>query len=476
MQRPKNFPPGPQWYPFVGNSVQLRKTARKLGGTPQVYEMWSKEFNSPDVVGFSLGNKLFIVGLSYKAVFDIHNKQAFEGRPRNLFTKLRTFNTHAGIMIADGDLWREHRSFAMKRLKSLGFGCAAMQEMIENELVKFKEVVDREMAVEGCLWPGKFLATFVMNVLWKLVAGNEEIDGHSIMSKELFRLLDERSKAFDFSGGLLSDFPWLRFILPEYSGFNLMCRFNEEIKSILQKIIDHHKRTYTPEKANDDFVYTFIHEMKMQEGNPESTFTEIQLMIVMVDFFIGGAHTPKEHFDLALMTLALYEDIQEELHREVEKVSTTNLNFLNISEHRDMPFLEAYLMEIGRFYSIVPISGPRRVLYDTELCGFRIPKGTTALIGLEAVHMDKTFWEDPEVFRPSRFLNSSRSEIINSDRVLQFGQGRRSCLGIALGKTFLHTFLAGIVKDYKISVAPGQDPPNQNLLPGIFKSVRPYKV
>uniref|UniRef100_A0A1B0C9Q4 Protein tweety homolog n=2 Tax=Lutzomyia longipalpis TaxID=7200 RepID=A0A1B0C9Q4_LUTLO len=308
-----------QWYPFVGNSVQLRKTARKLGGTPQVYEMWSKEFNSPDVVGFSLGNKLFIVGLSYKAVFDIHNKQAFEGRPRNLFTKLRTFDTHAGIMIADGDLWREHRSFAMKRLKSLGFGCAAMQEMIENELVKFKEVVDREMAVEGCLWPGKFLATFVMNVLWKLVAGNEEIDGHSIMSKELFRLLDERSKAFDFSGGLLSDFPWLRFILPEYSGFNLMCRFNVEIKSILQKIIDHHKRTYTPEKANDDFVYTFIHEMKKQEGNPKSTFTEIQLMITMVDFFFGGSHTTNITFDLALMTLALNEDIQEKLHTEIER-------------------------------------------------------------------------------------------------------------------------------------------------------------
>ncbi|GAB0098920.1 hypothetical protein DMENIID0001_147280 [Sergentomyia squamirostris] len=90
QRRPYKFPPGPQWYPIVGNSVELRRVAKKLCGTQYVYEKWSKVYKSPDVIGFRLGNQYFIVALSASAIKELHTRAVFEGRPRNFFTKLRT--------------------------------------------------------------------------------------------------------------------------------------------------------------------------------------------------------------------------------------------------------------------------------------------------------------------------------------------------------------------------------------------------
>ncbi|XP_055681335.1 probable cytochrome P450 305a1 [Lutzomyia longipalpis] len=346
-----------------------------------------------------------------------------------------------------------------------------MQGLIEKELSAFKEVIQEEMTREGSLWPGEFLKESVMNVLWTIVAGNDA--EHRVLSKTLMNLLEKRLKNFDISGGALSDFPWLRFAAPEYSGYNLLCQINKEITSILKKIIAVHQERFSEEKANENLIYAFIEEMRKQETKEGSTFTEKQLMVVMMDFIIGGSYSTRATFDLSLMTLALYPDIQEEIHAEIAKA--TPLNSSNFHSG-DLPLCQAFLMEIARFYSIVPTTGPRRAFAETQLCGYTIPKDTTILIGNEFVHMDRTFWNDPEIFRPSRFLNEGKTKIINSDRVHQFGQGKRMCLGVPLAKSFLHTFLTGIVQDYRISPAPGKEPPSQNLIPGLFKTIKPYQV
>ncbi|XP_059622969.1 probable cytochrome P450 305a1 [Phlebotomus argentipes] len=466
QKRPKNFPPGPQWFPCVGNSVQLRKAAQKLKGAHNVYQKWSKELNSPDVIGFRLGQKYFIVAISQKAIKEVHTRAVFEGRPRNFFTSLRTFNTYAGIMIADGDLWREHRYFTLKRLKCVGFNDNPMQQKIEMELQNFKQLIDKRMQENGSMWPGDFLVVFVMNILWTFAAGSEyPIES----SRQLFQLLNERTKAFDFSGGLLSDLPWLRFIAPEFTGYNLMVRFNKEIRSFLQKIIDDHHRNYSEDKANDDLIYAFIYEMR----KGISSFTDTQLMLIMLDLFLGGSHTTSVTLDLALMTLVLYEDIQKQIYEEVKQVPEV---CLKISNHLQFPFTEAYLLEIARFYSIVPLSGPRRVLKDSDLCGFTIPKDTTVLIGLQSVHMDEKLWGDPEVFRPSRFLDESGKKLCNTENVMQFGEGRRLCLGISLAKAFLFSFFTGIVRNYKLSQIKGGKAPDETLIPGIFKTVKTYDI
>lgn len=47
------------------------------------------------------------------------------------------------------------------------------------------------------------------------------------------KLMETRAQVFDMMGGLISAFPWIRYIAPEFSGYNLLCTLNKELKDFL---------------------------------------------------------------------------------------------------------------------------------------------------------------------------------------------------------------------------------------------------
>jgi hypothetical protein len=47
------------------------------------------------------------------------------------------------------------------------------------------------------------------------------------------QLMSRRAKAFDMSGGVLNQFPWLRFLAPEWSGYNIIRRINAQLKAMI---------------------------------------------------------------------------------------------------------------------------------------------------------------------------------------------------------------------------------------------------
>lgn len=64
-----------------------------------------------------------------------------------------------------------------------------------------------------------------------------------------------------------------------------------------------------------------------------------------------------------------------------------------------------------------------------EVKGFYIPEKTTLVVNGYAVMRDPDVWEDPEEFKPERFLATSRSgqeeDKTKGLRYIPFGSGRR---------------------------------------------------
>lgn len=434
------------------------------------FEELSKIYDSP-VLGLKLGSDLVVVGLTYPIVKEIHNKEEFDGRPDNFFLRLRTMGTRLGITCTDGAHWTEHRQFVVRHLRQLGYGRQAMETQIQEQL---QELVSLVKDLNGKpTWPGTFLPPSVINILWTFTTGSR-ISRDDARLERLLDLLQKRSKAFDMSGGVLSQMPWMRFIAPEKTGYNLLKRFNHELHNLFMETIRGHQANYTPDKADDDLIYAYIREMKAREGEKGSSFTEIQLTMIILDIFIAGSQTTSITIDLALMMLVLRKDIQEKIYNEI--LTVIGLDKPPSVTHRpEMPYTEAFLLEVQRFFHIVPISGPRRALRTTTLGKYRIPKNTTILIGLRTVHMDSDHWGDPETFRPERFLDADK-KICNTERLMPFGQGKRRCLGDSLARACMFTFLVGIVQKFDISVPDGEEEPSMTLLPGITLSPKPYKV
>ena len=87
-----------------------------------------------------------------------------------------------------------------------------------------------------------------------------------------------------------------------------------------------------------------------------------------------------------------------------------------------MPYVEATIMEIQRVADIVPLGIPHSVLEDVEFRGYTIPKGTTVMSNLYAVHNDERIWDQPDVFKPSRFLDDD-GRVLRREELIPFGIG-----------------------------------------------------
>jgi cytochrome P450 len=82
-----------------------------------------------------------------------------------------------------------------------------------------------------------------------------------------------------------------------------------------------------------------------------------------------------------------------------------------------------------------------------------LPKGATVISFLYGIHHDPEFYDDPKVFRPSRFIDSSGG-FVRDDRVMPFGIGKRSCLGQSLAEKEFFLFFAALVQHFRFLPDP----------------------
>ncbi|XP_062550245.1 probable cytochrome P450 305a1 [Armigeres subalbatus] len=471
LRRPPNFPPGPQWLPLIGNTPFVRKLARSSGGQHLAFEALSKQYNSP-VIGLKLGGELVVVALQYPAVLEAHSNEVFDGRPDNFFVRLRAMGTRLGMTFTDGPFWTEHRNFIERHLRQAGYGKQTMQMHVQNELV---ELIDIIKDLKGKpIWPGSILPTSVINVLWTFTTGSR-IPRDDERLIRLLKLLHDRSKAFDMSGGILSQLPWLRYIAPDWTGYNIIKRFNRELREFFMPSIRKHHQEYSDDKCSNDLIYAFIKEMEHRKDDPCSTFTDLQLIMIILDIFIAGSHTTSATVDIAFMILSMRADMQNKILSEID----SNLRHDEIYQQKyrtQLPYTEAFLLETMRLHQIAPLGGPRRALSDCTLGGYRVPKNTTIMMSLRTVHMDQEHWGDPENFRPERFIGPD-GKITNTERLIPFGLGRRRCLGESLARSCMFTFFVGILREFRVCPSKNSaDAPTLKLVPGITLSPQPYKL
>lgn len=88
------------------------------------------------------------------------------------------------------------------------------------------------------------------------------------------------------------------------------------------------------------------------------------------------------------------------------------------------------MKEVLRWRPVAVLGGtPHASTEDDVYEGFFIPKGSTILANLWAIHHDPEFFPDPDVFRPERYLDGG-SPYPQKHGHSAFGWGRRICPGI----------------------------------------------
>ncbi len=95
-----------------------------------------------------------------------------------------------------------------------------------------------------------------------------------------------------------------------------------------------------------------------------------------------------------------------------------------------------------------------KIFYYVIISGYTIPKDTLIFSVLHYIMRDPDYWQEPEVFKPERFLNETGSEVIKEDRLIPFGVGK--LLIVLLLTTWCYLFVNKHLLPKHVSGIPEQ--------------------
>ncbi len=118
----------------------------------------------------------------------------------------------------------------------------------------------------------------------------------------------------------------------------------------------------------------------------------------------------------------------------------------------DDEYLTAAIKETMRVRPVTPVL-PRRLSRSTEVAGYQLPAGTTVMVATRLIHLSPDLFNEPERFRPERFLDGER----HAYDWLPFGGGHKRCLGASFALFEIKTVVRTVLNNVELRPDRPQD-------------------
>ncbi|KAG7189775.1 hypothetical protein KM043_017438 [Ampulex compressa] len=466
--KPSNFPPGPRWLPLIGCYPIFQRLRSKHGYVHLALQKLTQRYGP--ILGLKLGIQKLVVISSYDLVKKVLLQEEFNGRPDGFFFRLRALGKRRGVLFTDGPDWAHSRRFTMRHLRTFGLGQSAMTSQLTTEAKSLVDYLRRE-SEKGPVAMHKAFDIAVINSLWCMFAGHRfEYEDEKL--KKILELVDDAFRMTNTMGGLMSQMPFLRFFIPELSGYNKLMRILQNMWSFLDEEIAAHEAELSGNSPKD-LIEAFLLEISSRKDDAEtSIFERENLLILCLDLFLAGSKTTTDTLSMTFLYLSLHPEwftiLQEELDRVVGRTRPPTLQ-----DFSSLPMIEAFLTEVQRFLILAPLGVPHKTMNSITLNGYRIPRDTIVLLDFHSVHNDKAQWDRPEEFRPQRFLDEN-GQFCPNNANMPFGLGKRRCPGEALARSSLFLFFTYAIHYFHFEISPAHGKPDPEGYDGFVISPKPY--
>lgn len=439
----RSLPPGPLALPLIGNLPIIDKRAPFKS-----FMQWSKTYGP--VMTVYLGPQRLVVLVGFDTVKEALLDQADDFAPRAPIPFLIRVMKGYGLIVSNGERWRQLRRFTLTTLRDFGMGRKRMEQWIqeesENLLKSFEET--RSKPVD----PIFFLSRAVSNVICSLVFGQR----FDYDDKSFLHLLQIISRLVRFVsspwGQLCNIFPRLMEYLP--GSHNTILREIDDIRSFIMYKIQEHEQNLD---FNDpkDFIDCFLNRLNQEKDNHDTEFHKNNLMATVLNLFVAGTETTSTTLRYALMLLIKHPHIQGKMQREIDRVIGRN-RVPSMEDRKSLPFTDAVIHEVQRFLDIVPLNVPHYAMKDITFRGYVIPKDTVIIPMLHSVLRDELQWESPWTFNPEHFLDAN-GNFKKNPAFIPFSAGKRSCVGESLARMELFLFIVSLLQKFSFSSPKGPD-------------------
>ncbi len=206
------------------------------------------------------------------------------------------------------------------------------------------------------------------------------------------------------------------------------------------------KRRQHPTEG-DDLLNRLINAKDADTGE---TLTDAEIVDFTITFLSAGIETTAAGLAATLYLLALFPDIQERVRKEALAIFGGGRP--TPDDFSKFIYTQAVVDESLRYYPPVPITA-RQAITDDETPFGPVMAGDIVSIFVWAVHHNTLNWDDPQEFRPERFLPGNVAEI-PTYTYLPFGRGARQCLGRQIARRGITLAVAELLANFEITLDP----------------------
>jgi len=126
---------------------------------------------------------------------------------------------------------------------------------------------------------------------------------------------------------------------------------------------------------------------------------------------------------------------------------------MDAADFARLPYLQAVMNEVLRLYPPAYIMA-REAVEPCEIGGYEFRPGTTIVFSQWIMHRDARYYDDPDAFRPERWLESL-SQRLPAGAYFPFGDGPRRCIGQGFALMEAAVVIGTLAQRFRLRLVPG---------------------
>jgi len=334
-----------------------------------------------------------------------------------------------GLVTSEGDFWRRQRrlaqpAFHRQRISTYG---EVMVDYAQRAIDKWRPGEEIDISKDMT----RLTLEIVVKTLFNADVSND--------ADHVGAMLSEVVKPFASQATL----KWILDNRLPTPGHRRYFKAVSEIDRIVFRIISDRRAS----KSDEGDLLSMLLQAQDDDG---SQMNDAQLRDEVMTLFLAGHETTALALSWSWYLLATHPEAEAKFHAEIDEVLQGRVP--TVDDLRKLTYTEMIAKEAMRLYPPAYAVG-REALEDTEIGGFRVPKGSQVFAFQWVTQRDERYFERPDKFEPERWT-PERSERLPKYAYFPFGGGPRQCIGNYFAMMEVVLLMATIGQRFRFSLAP----------------------
>ncbi|KAE8134440.1 cytochrome P450 [Aspergillus pseudotamarii] len=417
----KPLPPGPQPLPLIGN-IHQHQSASPWGK----HQEWHRKYGP--IITLKLGSRTVIMLGSQKVVRDFARMgYLYSSRPRLILVGEWMFSGMLPALMPNGAQWD-----ASHKLIAPLFAGHAVKTYNEAEALESARMVYELL---GTQWHPTYFRTYTSSIAKLLGYGQRDGPDQADEAAQVEALIYEAFGAVSIDKVLVDLYPCLDHLPAVFAKFKMTARRHQ--KRVLDLWSLRAKRAI---QRSDVWSWTQV----VHKNMPEAVMSWEHFIFLLFELESAATITTAQFLNI-FVTIALEHPHSIQRAQSEMDAVVGHDKLPSFTDQDQLPYLNAFILEIARHRTMVPVGFPHAAMEEGEYMGYRIPTDALIMSNQWLLNMDESTYDNPEVFRPDRWIENPSLPLPSL-----FGFGRRKCPGERMAKDSIFIAIARLLWAFDI--------------------------